>query len=102
MSMAIGEQLQAQYEVIGIGQDQGTLSDIAKAEIAIIAVKPQSYAVLAPELSPYVSDRRLVISIMAGVAMRTLVTTLGTERVVRTMLNLSLATGNSLTTFHAG
>jgi len=64
--------------------------DVAgKADIIILAVKPQSMKILLDEIKAVMSEKRLVISIAAGVKTRTLSDAAGgTARIVRTMPNI--------------
>jgi pyrroline-5-carboxylate reductase len=64
--------------------------DVAgKADIILLAVKPQNMKILLDEIKSVMSEKRLIISIAAGVKTRTLSDALGsTARIVRTMPNL--------------
>ncbi len=57
------------------------------AQVVILAVKPQVIQSVAAGLQGYLDPAALVISIMAGVAMSTMQTGLGHERIVRAMPN---------------
>jgi len=99
MGSAIHERMGNNFNTVGVSRSRGNMDEVASADIALIAIKPQSFGELATELRPRI-DQQLVISIMAGVSLRTLVASLGTEQVVRTMPNLALKTGQSLTAWH--
>jgi pyrroline-5-carboxylate reductase len=99
MGLAIENQLQDGFRVVGIGREDD-LARVHNADIVILAVKPQSFPEVASELRLHVSKERLVISIMAGITVRGLADALGTERVVRTMPNLALKTSQSMTTWY--
>jgi pyrroline-5-carboxylate reductase len=60
MGSAIQRLLQKNFEVIGIDRQHGTLKDVAKTDIIILAVKPQSFAELAQELSQYIRVLMLI------------------------------------------
>ncbi len=96
---AINERLRSDFEVVAIGR-QDDLAAVTSADVAIVAVKPQSFTELASGLAPFIGQQ-LVISVMAGVLMETLQTRLGTDQVVRTMPNLTLRVGQSLTGWYA-
>lgn len=98
MGSAIESLLKEDYDVIGLGRSD-SLEQIENTDAVILAVKPQSFAELAKDLKPYVRQQ-LFVSIMAGVRLRALSGALGTRRIVRTMPNLALATGNSLTAWY--
>ncbi len=99
MGPAIARRLQGAYEVTGITR-QDSLEQVHAADAVILAVKPQTFIKekLYDQLWPL--GNKLVISVMAGLATRRLCRLLGTEHVVRTMPNLAVATGNSLTAWY--
>jgi pyrroline-5-carboxylate reductase len=98
MGSAIHGLLQDDFAVRGIGH-QANIAVVREADIAILAVKPQSFSELAAELRPYL-DRQTIISIMAGVTMHSLTESLGTDRIVRSMPNLALKIGRSTTAWY--
>lgn len=99
MGLAIQKRLQYDFQVVGIGRED-SLTLTQNADIVILAIKPQSFPEVASKLRTYITNGQLVISIMAGVTIRKLTDTLGTERVVRMMPNLALKTGQSMTAWH--
>jgi pyrroline-5-carboxylate reductase len=103
MGSAIQKLLQEDFEIIGINRQHGALEDITEADIIVLAVKPQSFDELAKELKQYVNTQT-IISIMAGVTIDAIASILGVTKVVRTMPNLALAKGQSLTAWltHGG
>src|SRR5260221_5807 len=96
MGSAIQRLLQGHLEVISIDRQYDTLKDVAKVDVIILAVKPQSFTELAQELRQYVGEQ-VVLSIMAGVPIDAIANALGVTKVVRTMPNLALTKGQSLT-----
>ncbi len=78
--------------------DKGTNleKELTKADVVIIAVKPQDFTQLQLNLS-----EKLVISIMAGVSIEKIATQLNTKQVVRSMPNLPLQIGEGLTAWLA-
>lgn len=58
-----------------------------EVDILVVAVKPQIFAEAVEEMIGWIGPKTLVLSIMAGVRLKTLAETLGTERVVRAMPN---------------
>jgi pyrroline-5-carboxylate reductase len=66
-----------------------------KVSTAIVAVKPQIFAELAPQLKPLLAESALVISVMAGVRSEQLRTALAGRKIVRLMPNLAAAIGKS-------
>jgi pyrroline-5-carboxylate reductase len=99
MGTAIHELLQDNYAVqcFSRGDD---LSTVELTDMAIVAVKPQSFPELVTALHPHI-ERQIVISIMAGISIRALVERLGTDRIVRSMPNLALKIGQSTTAWYA-
>jgi pyrroline-5-carboxylate reductase len=74
---------------------------VSKAEMIMLAVKPQHKDGLFDEMRPYLKDNPLIISVMAGVTIQTIQTALGVEKVVRAMPNLPAQVGLGMTTFYA-
>lgn len=101
MGSAMRDLLEEKYEVVGIGRDCEDLRVVSEADAVIMAVKPQSFADTADRLWMHMRDEQLVISIMAGITLRALRRRLGNDNVVRTMPNLGLAQGQSLTAWYA-
>ncbi len=64
--------------------------DVAgKADLILLAVKPQNMKLLLGEIKAVMSEKRLIISIAAGVKTKTLSDAIGsTARIVRTMPNI--------------
>lgn len=74
---------------------------IQGADIIILAVKPQQFAEVASELAGKLEPSQLVISIMAGVAMASLIKKLMHRTVVRAMPNVAARVGRAVTVWHA-
>lgn len=98
MGSAIEGRLAHDYTVTAIGR--GELRQVEEVDTVILAVKPQAFGAVAENLWPHV-HRQLFLSIMAGVTTTRLGRMLGTDQVVRTMPNLALTTGNSMTAWYA-
>jgi pyrroline-5-carboxylate reductase len=69
----------------------------ASADILVLAIKPQSFAAVAPELRARVGAHTLVVSIMAGVTIERISKALGSEKVARAMPNTPGAVGAGVT-----
>jgi len=79
------EYLASQYKVI-CTQDAATLCRVS--EILVLAIKPQLAATVLNQYRPFVSDRHLVFSIMAGVTLGFLTNSFATPiRLIRVMPN---------------
>ncbi len=59
----------------------------AKCDRIVLAVKPQILVEIATSLSPYVTAKHLIVSIVTGVSLAKLASSLGTERIIRVMPN---------------
>lgn len=99
MGSAIGNVLKEDYEITGIGKED-SLRQAEDADAVILAMKPQVFGDVADELELHIRDNQVILSIMAGIATRRICRRLHTQHVVRTMPNLALATGNSLTAWY--
>jgi|SRR5690554_2544650 len=74
---------------------------LPKADIIFIAVKPFHAEALMKELKPVMKEDQLVISIMAGVSIKSIKEGLGIDKIVRAMPNLPAQIGKGLTSFTA-
>lgn len=66
-----------------------------KAQIIILAIKPQSLNELSKQFTKNISDK-LIISIMAGVKIKRIEQTLKLHKIVRAMPNLPIKNGNGM------
>lgn len=96
MGSAVLSILAANFEVDGCRHTDDVNEKLEDCEAFIIAVKPQGFDELVDSVKVDLSNK-LAISIMAGVTLEKLVSKLGTEKVVRTIPNLALKVGRSLT-----
>jgi pyrroline-5-carboxylate reductase len=65
--------------------------------VLVLAVKPQQMNEVLPQLKPAVGTQTLVISIAAGISLKTLSAGLGTEKVIRSMPNTPAQVGKGIT-----
>lgn len=85
-----------------LGQIYGEPGDyIRDMKLIILAVKPQDTHQLYEQLRPFLSPDQLVLTIMAGIQIKTLQEELGTPRVIRAMPNLPAQIGVGMTVFYA-
>lgn len=76
---------------------------LSQADVAVIAVKPQSMAGVLGEMALAASDRQLIISIAAGVKLQTLAECLSAGgRLVRVMPNTPCLVGQSASGYSLG
>ena len=74
---------------------------IADADLVVLAVKPQNTAELFPNIYAHITSDTLVLSIMAGVTLKTLADNLSTSKIIRAMPNLPAQVGMGMTAFTA-
>jgi len=72
---------------------------LPKADIVFIAVKPYHTEGLFKELKPMTKKDQVIVSLMAGVNIKSIQNGLGIEKVVRAMPNLPAQVGKGLTSF---
>ncbi len=85
-----------------IGKVYGNAQDcITKADLIILAVKPQDTEKLFKDIQPLVDEQQVFLSIMAGVKINTIVKQLGVKKVIRSMPNLPAQIGMGMTAFTA-
>ncbi len=70
-----------------IGNEAGKNAALLSQDVLIIAVKPQQFDELAKEISGRISEKTIVISIMAGVPIKKISDLLHHEKIVRSMPN---------------
>jgi len=84
----------------GVGTVYGQPEDcLAKADLIILAVKPQDSQQLFQGLRGLIDPQQLFLSIMAGVKINTIQSGLGVRKVIRAMPNLPAQIGRGMTTF---
>jgi pyrroline-5-carboxylate reductase len=114
MGSAIAELIKQDYSVLCFDKDNSRTQghsgiEIAasskdltkKAEVIILAIKPQDFSVVLDEIKDCLNNK-LVISIAAGVATRYIEEKLGQARVIRTMPNILVKIGRGLTCLTKG
>lgn len=82
----------------------GTNAEVVRdCDVIVLAVKPQVMAAVLAEVRPHVAARHLVVSIAAGVTLKTLADGLGSDtRLVRVMPNTPCLVGASASGYAAG
>lgn len=73
----------------------------ALCDVLVLAVKPQVMPDLLAELKPALEPRHLVVSIAAGITLKTIADGLGTARLVRVMPNMPCLVGASASGYTA-
>lgn len=72
---------------------------IKESDVIILAVKPQDFSLLAPELKKVLSKETILISIMAGVSVASLRERLAHDRIIRAMPNSPVEIGMGITAY---
>lgn len=90
-------------EKTGARAVESNLDVVSASDIIVLAVKPQQMSGVLAELSSHVTPKHLVISIAAGVPIKTLTAALGEQaRIVRVMPNTPCLVGASASGFALG
>ena len=72
---------------------------IQKADVIILAVKPQDSIALFEQLRPNTNEGQVFLTIMAGVKIHAIQDSLGVKKVIRAMPNLPAQIGQGMTAF---
>ncbi len=89
-----------QLKMLNIGTVHGEPGEyIREADLIILAVKPQDTTGLFNSIKPFINSDQVVLSIMAGVTIKTIATALGTDKIIRAMPNLPAQIGVGMTVF---
>lgn len=72
---------------------------IKKADLIILAVKPQDASVLFPKIKPFVDHQQVILSIMAGVPIQKISEAIGSKKIIRSMPNLPAQVGSGMTVY---
>jgi pyrroline-5-carboxylate reductase len=88
------DSLVGQFGIVGLLDNAEAVS---KADVVILAVKPQRFTQVAKSIKGQIQSNALVISIIAGTSLDTLIDKLGTKQIVRTMPNTASQIGMGIT-----
>lgn len=92
----------SKIKALGARGDALNLPDLlVRAEIIVLAVKPQSFKELAGEIKNRIKKNKLIISVMAGVSTRSISFLLGVKKVVRVMPNMPARIGQGVSGWFA-
>jgi pyrroline-5-carboxylate reductase len=100
MGSAVAAVLADDFEVIECRRNDDVNECVGTADAVVVAVKPQGFAEMAAEIEVDLSEK-VVISIMAGIDLAGLASVLKSEKVVRSLPNLPLKIGRSVTPWAA-
>ncbi len=114
MGSAIAERIKDKYSVFVYDKDKNKLSGlkdiklaknnidlVGKADVVILAVKPQDVDIVLAEIKNYIKGK-LIVSIAAGIATSHIEKRLNNTRVVRAMPNLLAKIGKSMSCLSKG
>ena len=76
-------------------------SKISQADLIILSVKPQDYPAVSFDLKSYIKKSQVVLSIMAGIPIAQIQTSLSHDLVIRAMPNTPALLGMGMTAFAA-
>lgn len=74
-------------------------SKVREAELIILSVKPQDAPALFEQIAAHVEDNQVVLSIMAGITIKTIAEKLNVKKIIRAMPNLPSQIGLGMTAF---
>ncbi|MGB1252312.1 MAG: pyrroline-5-carboxylate reductase family protein, partial [Candidatus Promineifilaceae bacterium] len=84
------------HDRYGVNVTTDNMVAVTDADVVVLCVKPQIYPKVAPTLQPAMQDGALVVSVMAGVTIETMVTSLQHAPVVRSMPNTPAMIGQGM------
>lgn len=85
---------------LNLGKVYGQPEDcIEKADLIILAVKPQDVPELFKKIAGKINEQQVVLSIMAGITMASISESLGINKIIRAMPNLPAQIGLGMTAF---
>ncbi|MBK8497547.1 MAG: pyrroline-5-carboxylate reductase [Flavobacteriales bacterium] len=96
-----GEGRLAQLETLGMISDSVD-GRISESDLVTVAVKPQDFGAIAPKLAAVLKPEQVVLSIMAGITLQRLDSSLGHEILVRAMPNAPAQIGMGITAYATG
>ncbi|MBA2488600.1 MAG: pyrroline-5-carboxylate reductase [Chloroflexi bacterium] len=95
------ERRQELVQVHGISAVESNVSAAERADIVVLALKPQMLVRVGRELAPALRDGQLIISVIAGATTRALGNVLGHRQIVRSMPNTPARLGRGMTVWYA-
>ncbi len=85
------------FEALGVTTTTNNAQVIAEARQIVLAVKPQMFATVAPQLGDLDFDEQIVVSIMAGISSQQIAASIGgPARVIRVMPNTPMMIGEGM------
>lgn len=88
------EELEQRYGVLVQSDEEAKIELLKSSQIIVLAMKPKDAAQSLKQLGPLLSDGQLIISVIAGLSIRSMQTLLGRNQpIARTMPNTSSSIG---------
>jgi pyrroline-5-carboxylate reductase len=101
----IGEPLEARRDYLagkfGVDVQPGGRDVLEGADLVVLAIQPRDLAAVMREIGPGLTDRQVVLSIVAGAGIDTLLTGLKHQAVIRVMPNTPAQIGAGMTVWTA-
>jgi pyrroline-5-carboxylate reductase len=85
----------------GIGTVEDNASAVERADVIVLAIKPQMLVRVGREIAPALKKGKLVISIIAGATTTALANALNHDQIVRSMPNTPAQLGRGMTVWYA-
>jgi pyrroline-5-carboxylate reductase len=95
------ERREALRRTYGIQAVESNTDAVRKADLILLAIKPQMLARVGREIGPELREGKLVISVIAGATTKALVNVLGHRQLVRSMPNTPAQLGRGMTVWYA-
>jgi pyrroline-5-carboxylate reductase len=92
------DELVRTYGVAAVGDNAAA---VERADVVVLAIKPQMLLRVGHELAPVMREGQLVISIIAGASTRAIVNVLRHSQIVRSMPNTPAQLGRGMTVWYA-
>ncbi|HHY72230.1 MAG TPA: pyrroline-5-carboxylate reductase [Bacillus bacterium] len=97
------ERLQYFKQQYGVYGTHNQAEALKNADVIILAMKPKDVAVALDEIKPYITEKQLLISVIAGVSTKSMEDLLGIHiPIIRAMPNTSATIGQSATAISQG
>ncbi len=97
------DETKAQQKAKSVGGDYVDIKTLAsQSEFVFLGVKPNIIGIVANEIKDYLTEKTVVVSMAAGVDIKTLSSVLDTQRVIRIMPNTPVAVGEGMILYSLG
>lgn len=97
MNRADESRLQLLKSTYGISLVSADKSELTNAELIVMATKPKDVYTVMEQISPFINEHAVILSVLAGISIATIESGLGKHSIARCMPNTSAAIGKSAT-----